>query len=674
MKIIWVDLLCAGSVLKLVFLSRKISIRQVYYINRTLFFDRFYIFIISKILKYPVARVDQISVGDEKIQGTSLYEWIQLKIREVLDKWLSSASTRKEIQGISRRLSYDPFKFTEHLRESAYGHLLRPVEIYYLAEKTGGARNAVFLFRRCPFLKVIQLFLRQEQVFYYGISLFTKGAVQNRKAFIYDKIYNRQYYTHWLQSFFQLSLFYGAAFINALISSFFQKNPEARLSQCSHIGVEIKNMRFRTDEMNALYWLKDSGIQPSTVWGIEYEDYDPISLGQLRDSGIRRCRIATNPLKAWKRSPKNEQPGSLSVTMFFSDALKAFAYIPRLWSGMFLSRENRWLAYQGINFGVKVAFYTSIYKRLGIRILWSMCDIDPEKLIKAQVMEKRNGLFVGTHRSLHPMCRIDLQKYYDVFFVWGSYFRNHVFNLYPYRGVFETGYSFDYYFQEKRSKMRSLARAYKGKFVLSYQDNNMAPDVLYSMRMQKDMHTMLMELIDEEPNLQVLIKPKWKRFFDQVVQAVPQLQKYIDSQRIRVFLGDTELTKVTPAEIGMVSDLVVGLGISTAATECFFAGSPAFHADLTGFPKNVFAQRALNKIVFRDVKHLKKAIKKQIAGQGVTYEECQSFYADLDPFQDGKAYQRTGFVMKRLQDNLNAEYIPEKAIDQAKRAYADMLR
>ena len=102
----------------------------------------------------------------------------------------------------------------------------------------------------------------------------------------------------------------------------------------------------------------------------------------------------------------------------------------------------------------------------------------------------------------------------------------------------------------------------------------------------------------------------------------------------------------------MASDLVIGLGISSAAAEGCFAGSVSFHANLSKI-NNDFDKNGLNKVVFRDLNSLKKAIINQINGKGISVEECQDYHKLLDPFQDGLAYIRTGSILSQFQTELN---------------------
>ena len=236
--------------------------------------------------------------------------------------------------------------------------------------------------------------------------------------------------------------------------------------------------------------------------------------------------------------------------------------------------------------------------------------------------------------------------------------------------TFQAGYPLDYYFESKRSDAVRLRNKYPGKFILSYHDNVMHKDIAYTKKMQLQIHRMLVSMIENNDNLIVFLKPKKKFVLEEILKELPFLQHYIDEGRIEVFLGDTTRSKAVPAMVGMASDLVVGLGISTAAAECYFAGTISFHADLTGFEKNAFGNNGLNKIVFRDIKSLKKTIEDRIKGKNrLSRDDYYKYHETLDPFQDGKAYLRTGFVIKKMQEFFQSGFLREEVVKKAREEY-----
>ena len=219
-----------------------------------------------------------------------------------------------------------------------------------------------------------------------------------------------------------------------------------------------------------------------------------------------------------------------------------------------------------------------------------------------------------------------------------------------------------------------LRSEYPGKFIFSYQDNSVSNDLPLSKKMQIDMHRMLLSILKKYGDVVLFLKPKRERLLNIALKAVPELQDYIHRGRIRIFFGETPGTRAVPAEIGIASDLVVGLCLSTVAAECFFAGTVAFHADLIGFVNNGFSNRGLGKVVFRDVASLEKAITKRIVGEDrLSYDDYREYYYGLDPFQDEKTSQRVGFLMKKMQEGLEQGSSRSEIVSRIKKEYDTYL-
>jgi hypothetical protein len=240
--------------------------------------------------------------------------------------------------------------------------------------------------------------------------------------------------------------------------------------------------------------------------------------------------------------------------------------------------------------------------------------------------------------------------------------------------IFQTGYPSDHYFEKRRSKAVRLRNRYAEKFILSYHDNKTSNDLYCSKNMQIQMHKMLLSILKEYRDVVVFLKPKTRIAFNAIIKELPELQEYIDKGRIVTFFGETHETKAVPAEIGMASDLVVGLGISTAAAECHFAGTLSFHADLTGFTTNEFGNSGLGRVVFRDIPSLHKAILEQIHNSPArACSDHKALYRTLDPFQDGQAYKRIGFVLKNLQELLGQCLSREEAVKEVSKRYEKLV-
>lgn len=672
MKDVWVDLLCWGSVLKIIFLSRKISVRKIYYINTLKRCPSVLIWFLGKLIKKPVIHMDWISEGEERIGNMSLYEMIQLTSVKTLEERMTQKDISEKINDYCGKFKYNRVKFREHLKETAYWNLFRMVEIQVISKKVSGENNAVYVIRKTPVSLIFKTFMGIDRTFLYTTVISHRFKIQNRLNYAYDLLIMKKYYSDGFDCLVKSYLLWGFSVIsNMLFYAVAEKKHKQHNVQnhLSNIGIELIQSRVRLGEINDAYWVKDSDVKTDSIYGIEFENYDEESKKILTGLGIRRCRIMRNPLKRVLQRIKGYDSSCRYITATQMDWIKTFPYVFRLLPAMLRWNESGWFLYQEFIYACNVEKWKSVYSQLGIRVLWSLHDIDPEKLTKSQAMENLDGLFCGGHWSNSPVDSIETQKCCDVLFTWGTHFIRSYFYQYPYLAVFIAGYPLDYYFKEKKSAAENIRQKYPGKFILSYHDNATTNDAPCSKKMQMQIYGMLVSLINKNKDLEVFLKPKRKHFVDEAVEEIPELGIHIKDGRIAVFSGDTFRTKAVPAAIGMASDLVIGLGISTAASECHFAGAVSFHADFTGFTTNVFAENGLNKIVFRDIESLQEATEKQMRGDGLSYDDCRKYYEVLDPFQDGNAKIRTGFVFNRLQKALQMGSSREEAVKKVRSDY-----
>jgi len=323
-----------------------------------------------------------------------------------------------------------------------------------------------------------------------------------------------------------------------------------------------------------------------------------------------------------------------------------------------------------------VFYAEKYYKNNNIQILFANDSLFTS-LVKSQALESINGFYVSSHWNVHFAYAYfppEDPKPADLFFVWSSYFVDAILKNQKYLGVFPVGCILDYYFEDHKTAAYELSAEYPKKFIITYMDNIYGNDIRNSLNLQLTMHKMLIYILKRYPQVILFLKPKRKRFYERIALQLPELNEYEKSGRVRVFFGETKRSKAVPALVGMASDLVIGIGISSAAAECYFAGTLAYHADLVWREDNEFGSRGLGKVVFRDIESLQSEIEDCIEnGTHAKYEAYRDIYRMLDPFMDGQAYQRVGFILKTLQGKLENGLSREKAVEATKNRYNEYL-
>ena len=90
---------------------------------------------------------------------------------------------------------------------------------------------------------------------------------------------------------------------------------------------------------------------------------------------------------------------------------------------------------------------------------------------------------------------------------------------------------------------------------------------------------MFIRLLTKHSNLTLYLKPKSKLSLENLKNLMPIINEYIDNNRIKIFFGTGFNEKFNPAKLAKISNLVVGLGVSSVAAESSFLELLLFHFD-----------------------------------------------------------------------------------------------
>jgi len=636
-KVIWADALSLSSMFYVLFKLKDFD--RIYYLNSTKFTELVSV-VLSWIKKAQFLQVTDIVESHEKLNNMSLYEAIQLELNQHISKLVDSQSIKKRLLKVNLSgQKVNQYKLREHIRERVYYHLYKPITMKLLSEKFGDKDFDDFLIRRSNFDDALNEIFSSKNIKFYPSFYFSGKFVKGRDNYFHDRRINSQYFS---SNFYIFSKRFLIWILSCLFGWLYKTNDED--VKKDRIGVELLQDNFTPDGINDLYWIESSALANNIV-GISYVNYSKDSLCLLKNSGVKSYKVAKISLE----NMFNKEMMINSSRHYFK---KTFVYFLHMLPLLFRKDMESWVDIEVENFLSRLSFWTDAYNSMGICMVWSMLDIDSEKNIKSQAIEILGGIFAGSHWSNYPNYGVINQKCYDVFFAWSHHFSNH--NVINSGTTIQVGYPSDHYFSRYRELIRTAKEAsdLKGLFVISLHDNIVANDLPYSESMQLEIHLMLLSLLPKYKHVKILLKPKRADVFNKMNSLIPELDEYIKQGKVEVFFGGVNQKRALPAEIGLLSDLAIGLGISTPAAECCFAGVVSFHADLTGFYSNAFANKYENSFVFRDIKTLKKAVIKQILGEGRSLEECQMCHRDLDPFQDGLAHQRTGEKIRVMYQSL----------------------
>jgi len=645
-RTLWVDLLSFKTFV-IIYLKGSKNFDCICFINVHKNFRPFLNFS-SKLLRKPFINLDNLILSNEYINNTNLPEIIQVRIHALINQWIESPYTSKRIANFLNRKEYNKSKYIEYLKNRAFFLAYRPVEIYSVSEAITKSHTNLFLLKKTPLSNEIRKVIGDEFVDFYSYSGY---AVEKRKKSAFDSKINKIYFRSNLFSAAKLLINW---IITSLSSLFKIKNNIKKHS--SNIGVELIQKKVKLDFISDYYWLKNSELDINSLVGLTSVDYDLKSLESIEKSGIRVFNISGSIFKSFRNKVKY---GNIKLQPKFVYADKKY-FVNTVFCtsqtliSLFLNNSFGWFNFQESYYSIRTEFWKSIYSQFNIRMLWSMYDVDQDKLLKAQALEQCEGLFLGSHWSNYPIRpRVDETKCYDIFLVWSKHFiSNNLSPSFEMRAFFQLGYPSDYYFESAKKDAEILKNKYRSSFVISYFDNHFHNDGLFAENLNFDICNLLIELLTSYQRIVVFFKPKRKAIFNDFLIKYPALSNFINTGRVKVFYGDSERSKARPAEIALASDLVLGPGISSAVAEGCFAGSVSFHANFSKI-NNDFDKNGINKVVFRDLASLKKAILDQINGHGISVKQCQKYHRILDPYQDGMTYIRTGKILSYFHKEIN---------------------
>ena len=274
-----------------------------------------------------------------------------------------------------------------------------------------------------------------------------------------------------------------------------------------------------------------------------------------------------------------------------------------------------------------------------------------QQVSKSQAIERNDGVYCGSHWSNYPMILVFNYKPYDIMFSWSEHFENLFLSEFSHSEFHHIGYTSSDYFEYHKATAAKLRDEYPGKLIITFNDNIFHNDIAISESHYDDFYSLAIRAIEENEDIVVFIKPKRVSLFHEKIESFKKLQVYLDSGKARLFSPENERSKITPAELAMASDLVIGLGTSTTTLESFISGTPAINLDLCKFPNNEFCVKGMNKVVFDDSNKIIDLINEfQTTTKESMHKRQEEYYKILDPFLDRKSGYR---VAKKLKNILN---------------------
>jgi hypothetical protein len=665
MAVIVVDILFFRSLFKILILKDRFD--TVYYCSRSKYISLAIKFA-SWLRHIQFKDFAEFSSSRPYTDKRSRYEEIETRLSDFCDIYLNNLADDISIREYCRTNQLDLRLTKEYLRHNAYWLLYRPVEIMVKCESLQLSGRLCFILRKSPVIQILAPLFKRSNIKiilyqYWGFSSF----LTEQEELIFDLYIKETYFNNpllqALKTLRDVLLFVANSFCSRMRGNIAARNCRSKKNRAS-IGID----KYLNSAEEDCFWVRPSQIDPGEMYYFEERTPPVKNVEYLTQSKINRVHIVNNPLE-WLKSDSDPTRGTRQMLAAdWGDIKKSVGSYLSQWFKSFslYDSEYRWKLLMLLQLRISYDLWKSVFQQLGIKMLISFSEIDPLKTAKTMAASYSDGVVISGHLSNNQLYYVPMEWFCDVALIWGQHFHSHIFQRYPLRAVVITGYYFDFIFKEYYVQAKKLRMNHPGMYIITFMDNVFSQDIAYSSETIKQVYSMFFDIIDSHPNVLLFIKPKREKYFHKTRKVIPIIDKYISRQKILLFIDDK------PAYIALASDLVIGLGISSAATESQFARVPSFHFDLSCTENNQFAKNGLGKIVFQSVKEMREAIEKQINSEtAATYEEIDYYYRDLDPFRDGRAAERIGAYFKRLLHGYQAGLSREAALDDAAAFYCN---
>ena len=316
--------------------------------------------------------------------------------------------------------------------------------------------------------------------------------------------------------------------------------------------------------------------------------------------------------------------------------------------------------------------YVAFFKAKNIKVHFGfLAEDDPIMSAVERGMEENKGVLVYAHWSNPPL--VEIWPSVDTFFVWGPYYKQFYEAIgYQLKNVVYSGYIFDSLFSkiEKESEEYRRKLSENGvKFTLAFFDNAYIEDGgWFSKESMRDFQSRLLSLVKSNPDWGIILKPKRKKTFDDITdQDILSMLNEIEKEG-RCLILDHD---VLPVTVGKAADLVIGLGsFSSPAVEVALCQKPVLFYDPSKQSSHPFHKEGLDKIVFEDIDKLCDKLKSFSQDQNrEDYQSLDFVIEDIDPYRDGRSYQRVGSYIRNILRGFQSEKTKQGALDEANQQF-----
>jgi len=352
------------------------------------------------------------------------------------------------------------------------------------------------------------------------------------------------------------------------------------------------------------------------------------------------------------------------------------------WANLLLNEKasdeiDRWISDNFEELLYEIEFWKSFLKEFNVKLLYFPGEGSTTFIAQGIAFDsfgEDGGLTIGKQRSDigHSLKRLTTYHTKDIVFTWNN--RNPEYFNPPYnivRSQIVAGHPNGANMFQPVKEIDDIKRQFDKRgvaFAIAFFDTAHGKNIYNFLSSEvESVYAHFLKWILEDNTVGLIIKSK-KQDSCEKLTGIYSLLKSAEATGRCIRLPISYL----PSFVSRVAEIVVGLGVSSAATEAVIAGCRGIHYH-SNFPKyHEYYRWGYEKLVFDDLNRMLDALKSYKADKSSNPKlgDWTPYLDLLDPFRDGKAGERMGTYFKWCLEGFDIGLNRDDVIDQASSKYA----
>ena len=543
----------------------------------------------------------ELTFGKMDADGYALEYKAEKELGACIDDFLSRHVTRK------------PKRFKDMLKSYIAGHLRSKVVFITMVtseidsgKTLSGEKNVIYL-KRDPFNYLLCKFYR------------------DRNFAVHRPVISMAHIMFYFKPFYYLSLFMLCRLSNAKIKS-------------------------NISDIRPAIWVEYYPNQLHSFWMdiAENKDFDIVNYLDRNDTPV-----TPETIKEIESHNSRWIDAHLPALMRMSKP--SFPALRRLFSELFLTAFSKpaWLNIFRFEYSFFLFIYESVFLRYKVKVLLQHQDTLWKQEVQALAIERAGGIMVGYHWSLYYSTLLPTHLFpQHVYFVWGKVMRELLMKKESAcRHVLPSGV---FMVPDGRRPGRLKIFDDKINFVISIFDNAASYDLHLSPASLSEFYIRLLTVVRKNPGFGCIIKSKFScPAFLESLPSSEKIMKLVEELTAQGRLAIFDCSE-TPIRAGLLSNLSVGYGISSAcAVSVTNSGPAAVNWDCAGMGKHPVYKCPDQKFVFKTMDELEEAILKASEGDK-SIGDYGRWKKHINYFEDSLAVDRVvNFLESYMKESIN---------------------